>query len=418
MVIRTALLGALLSAFGSSAPAFGAGARGLSSAGERTREAAPVALLAGRVLTMDDADTIHQPGMVWMVRGTITYVGLPREVPEGFLLVEREDAWAIPGMIDLHSHIQTGGWGDINDMCRTVNPELRASAGFVPGNRLLRRACATGVTTLFGIPGSGTNLSGFGILYKTKPDARYRDTVIADPGGMKVAQDSNPERRAGSFAFGNNRASMSWALADVVHRARAAARSARKDPALENLVRVLRGELPVLIHTAGGDGVGNTVHMWSHEFHTRCFVSHGSFDGWKVAEAVGALGVPVNHGPRTIDFFSSRNGKVNGTAALYASQVPNFSLNTDAGVIPQEELFLQGAMGARYGGDPYDMLRAVTIHPARTFGIDDRVGSLETGKDADVVLYSGDPLDPRSHVEQVWIDGELQYARERDGQWF
>lgn len=413
MVRRTAYLVALLGAL--SALAEGGG---MTSAAERARDPGRVALSVGRVLTMDGADTIHQPGMIWMEGGALTYVGPPRDVPDGYTLVEWPQAWAIPGMIDLHSHVHTGGWGDINDMCRTVNPELRSGAAFVPGNRLLRRACATGVTTLFGIPGSGTNLSGFGILYKTKPEARYREAVVADPGGMKVAQDSNPERRAGNFAFGNNRASMSWALADVVRRARAAARRERKDPALENLVRVLDRELPVLIHTAGGDGVGNTVHMWSQMFHTRCFVSHGSFDGWKVAEVVGRLGVPVNHGPRTTDFFSSRNGRINGTAAEYAAKVPDFSLNTDAGVIPQEELFLQGAMGARYGGDAYQMLRALTIHPARTFGIDDRVGSLEPGKDADVVLYGGDPLDPRSRVEQVWIDGELQYARERDGQWF
>ncbi len=416
MVRGTWLFAALVAAGLAVLPA--SAGPGVSRASERARRSQPTALLVGRVLTMDAADTIHQPGMVWMEGGVLTYVGPPREVPAGHALVERPDTWAIPGMIDLHSHVHTGGWGDINDMCRSVNPELRSGAAFVPGNRLLRRACATGVTTLFGIPGSGTNLSGFGILYKTKPEASYHEAVVADPGGMKVAQDSNPERRAGNFAFGNNRASMSWTLADVVRRARAAAGRARKDPALENLARVLARELPVLIHTAGGDGVGNTVHMWSQEFHTRCFVSHGSFDGWKVAEAVGRLGIPVNHGPRTIDYYSSRNGRFNGTAAEYAAKVPNFSLNTDAGVIPQEELFLQGAMGARYGGDAYDMLRALTIHPARTFGIDDRVGSLETGKDADVVLYSGDPLDPRSHVEQVWIDGELQYERERDGQWF
>jgi imidazolonepropionase-like amidohydrolase len=75
-------------------------------------------------------------------------------------------------------------------------------------------------------------------------------------------------------------------------------------------------------------------------------------------------------------------------------------------------------MSARYGADGYHMLRATTIHPARAFGIDDRVGSLEVGKDADIVIRSGDPLDPRSRVEIVLIDGEVQYDRRHDGQWF
>ena len=86
--------------------------------------------------------------------------------------------------------------------------------------------------------------------------------------------------------------------------------------------------------------------------------------------------------------------------------------------MPQEELFLQGAMSARLGADSYTMLRAMTIHPARSFGIDKRVGSLEPGKDADIVLRAGSPLDPRAQVELVLIDGQIQYDRKRDGQWF
>jgi imidazolonepropionase-like amidohydrolase len=86
--------------------------------------------------------------------------------------------------------------------------------------------------------------------------------------------------------------------------------------------------------------------------------------------------------------------------------------------MPQEELFLQGAVSARLGADPYQMLRACTIQPAKAFGIADRVGSLEPGKDADIVIRNGQPLDPRSRVELVLIDGSVQYDRLRDGQWF
>lgn len=374
------------------------------------------AILAGKVLTLNDRDDVFAPGMVWIQDGKLTYVGPPREVPAGWVHVDYPSGWMAPGQVDLHTHIHTGGWGDINDMVKSVNPELRTSPTFRPANALVKRACASGVTTLFGIPGSGTNISGFGILYKAKTVARYDEAILADPGGMKVAQDSNPQRVAGNFMLGNSRAGMGYVLEDVQDKA--LAHTAASHPGLADLHRVMRGELPVLIHTAGGAGVANSARMWKLRNETRCVISHGSFNGWMVAEAIAEMGVPVNHGPRTIDWHTSRNGRINGSAAVYSRTVPLFSLNTDSGVIPQEEFFLQGAMSARYGGDPYSMLRALTIHPAKAFGIDDRVGSLEIGKDADVVVHTGDPLDPRTHVQCVWIDGAVQYDRKPGSQWF
>jgi len=378
-----------------------------------------LAIRCGKVLSVNDADEIFSPGLILVEKGKITYVGKPREYPASVPTVEHPDGWAVPGYIDLHTHIHTGGWGDINDMCRNVNPELRAAAGMRPDNRLMQVACAGGVTTLFGISGSGTNISGFGLLYKTKTSRSFDEAVLANPGGMKVAQDSNPGRLAGNHAFGRSRAGMGWALEDVCNRALAAVRQDRFDPSLEDLKKVMTRELPVLIHTAGSEGVINTARMWKNLYDTRCVVSHGSFDGWKAAPALAEWGMPVNHGPRTMDFYSSRNGRINGSGAEYvAAGVPTFSLNTDSSVMPQEELFLQGSMSARLGADSYQMLRALTIHPAKTFSIDDRIGSLEPGKDADIVVYSGDPIDPRSAVLNVWIEGTNEYKREAGNQRF
>ena len=375
------------------------------------------ALLVQKILTMDGEDHIFAPGMILMRGGSIEYVGPPVDVPDGYELIERPDAWAHPGMVDLHTHIHGGAWGDINDMVRAVNPELRSSPVLVPGNRMLHLACASGVTTLFGIPGSGTNIGGFGILYKSKVRAGYDVAVIAETGGMKVAQDSNPQRRSGDF--GATRAGMGWVLEDVNDRAVAALESDRFDLALENLKRIHSGELPVLIHTAGSDGVVNTARMWRQTYKTRSILSHGSWDGYLAAPALAEIGIPVNHGPRTTDVYTTRNGRWNASSAAFVDAgVPLFSLNTDSPVIPEEEFFVQGAMSARWGADGYTMLRALTIHPAQAFGIEDRVGSLEPGKDADIVLRSGDPLDPRSPVDLVLIDGTVEYDRESDGQWF
>jgi len=373
-----------------------------------------IVVAVGKVVSCDDENHVYSPGMVICEAGRIAYVGPPIET-RGIEQRSFEDSWAVPGFVDLHTHIHGRG---INDMVQAVNPELRAGPTVdIPANRRVRVGMAAGTTTLFGIPGSGTNMGGFGVLYKSKPHVGYEEMVVRDPGGLKVAQDSNPQRRNASD-FGVSRAGQGWNLADVNDRAVSALERDVFDPALEWLKQVHSGELPVLIHTASAEGVVNTARMWRETYETRSILSHGSFDGWKSAPAVAEYGIPVNHGPRTIDFYSSRNGRINGSAAIYDRAGDNFSLNTDSGVVAEEEFSLQGAMGARYDGDTYRMLRALTIHPARAFGIDDRVGSLEEDKDPDVVVWTGDPLDPRSCVELVIIDGEVTYDREVDGQWW
>jgi imidazolonepropionase-like amidohydrolase len=378
-----------------------------------------IAVRGAKLLTMDAEGRVFDPGMVVVRAGRIEYAGAPVELPPEFPVRDVPGGWIWPGMVDLHSHVHSGGsFGDLNDMVVPTNPELRSRPTVRPSNPEVRVACAAGVTTLFGIPGSGTSMSGFGVLYKTKTDADYEDVVLRDPGGLKVAQNFNPQRGGGDL--GASWAGLGWLLEKLGDEAAEGAREGREDPSLENLMSVFRGELPVLIHCASAEGVADTVRMWKGRWNTNCVVSHGSWDGYLAGPYAARMGVPVNHGPRTMNLLAMRReDRVVGTAAEYVDAgVPLFSLNTDAPVMPQEELFLQASMSARLGADPYAMLEAVTTNPARSFMIGDRVGSLEPGKDGDVVVSTGDPLDPRTHVELVLIDGQVQYSRERDGQWF
>lgn len=379
-----------------------------------------MALVVGKLLTLDESDKIFNPGLILMRGGKLEYVGELREVPEGFEVLNCEELWAWPGLVDLHSHIHGSG-RDLNDMVKPLNPELCASSAFDPFEERIEVATAAGVTTLFGIPGSGTSISGFGLVYKTKrSEPSYVNMVVRDPGGMKVAQNFNPQRGAGDV--GRTWCGLAFNLEHLNDRVSRLASDdeAELDWQLENLARVHRGELPVLIHCASAEGVAAVVRMWKVRYGTDCVVSHGSWDGWMAAGFAAKHGVPVNHGPRTANMLSARReDRVVGGAAEYtAAGVPLFSLNTDAPVIPQEQLFLQGSMSARLGADAYHMLRAVTTNPAQSFQLADRVGSLESGKDADVVLSTGDPLDPRSRVEFVFIDGQLEYSRADDGQIF
>ncbi len=375
------------------------------------------ALRCDKILTLDDADHIYDNGLI-LVRGSkIAYVGPDRAIPDGYKVLPNTAGVVTPGFVELHSHIHTGSFTDINDMILPVNPEFHAAAGMKPSNPLIKIACSGGVTTLYGIPGSGTSMSGFGMLYKSKTDATYDEAVVKTVAGMKVAQSYNPERGAGDF--GQTRAGLSWILEDISAKAIEANHEGRTDRALENLQKVHARELPVLIHCAGSDGFTAAAKMWKEKYNTRCILSHGCFDAHATAEYIASTGVPINAGPREMDYFSTRDGAITGIVADYErAGVKNISLCTDSPVMPQEELFLQGAVSARLGADPYQMLRGLTIQPARAFGIDDRVGSLEPGKDADIVIRNGEPLDPRSRVELVLIDGRVQYDRTRDGQWF
>jgi imidazolonepropionase-like amidohydrolase len=378
------------------------------------------ALACEKILTCDAEDRVWNTGLVLVRNGKIEYVGKPIAIPAGFEPIDIEGAWAAPGFVDLHAHVVGPGFdtNDINDMVLPINADLSTRPSIIPANEFLRTATAGGVTTLFLIPGSGTSIGGFGVLFKSKTDAGYEECVLRDPGGMKSAYNYNPQRGGGDL--GSTWSGLTYLTRDVNDRAVAALEAGEEDWQLANLERVHAGELPVLIHCASGEGVAGVVRVWKKEYGTHCILSHGDWDGFKAAAFVAENDVPVNHGPRTMEYSRFwRTGRVVGTAQEFvAAGVPLFSLNTDSPVVPQEELFLQGAMSARLGADSYHMLRALTTNPAQSIRASERVGSLEVGKDADIVLSTGDPLDPRSCVELVLIDGQIQYSRREDGQWF
>jgi imidazolonepropionase-like amidohydrolase len=374
-----------------------------------------LALVVGKLLTLDGSDRVFDPGLV-LVRGDkLAYAGALVEVPAGYARLDAPELWAHPGFVDLHTHIHCTGWDDLNDMVKPLNPELRARPAIDPTEPQLARARAAGVTTLFGIPGSGSSASGFGTLYKPERDATYEEIVLRDPGGLKIAQNFNPQRGAGDV--GSTWCGLAFNLEYLNDRAAQLARDGREDWELANLLRVHRGELPVLIHCASAEGVADAIRMWKLRYGADAVVSHGCWDGWHAARFAAETGTPVNVGPRTENLLAMRReDRFVGIAAEYvAAGTPLVSLNTDSPVVPEEELFLQGTMSARLGAAPYTMLRALTANPALSFQIGARVGSLEAGKDADLVLTSGDPLDPRSRIELVLIDGRVQYSRATDG---
>ncbi|MCB9870044.1 MAG: amidohydrolase family protein [Planctomycetes bacterium] len=372
------------------------------------------AVRAARFFTMA-GDPVRN-GVMLLEKGKIVAIGADVAVPEGAEVLDFGAATVTPGFVDLHHHV-SGSMGDINDMVHPTNPELRTLDVVRPSEKMIRIACAGGVTTTLFIPGSGTNLSGFGVLLKMHAGRKLVDMVIRELGAMKVAQGYNPERRVGDL--GNSRMGSHQLLTETLMRGKryAAAWRAfrdgkgpkpRKEPDLEQLRRVFDLEVPVIIHTAGARDCVATARMFQDVFQVRMVLSHGTFDGHWAASALAARHTPVNLGPRMYDF--TKDGRFQGIAeGYYRVGCTDLSINTDAPVIPAEQLQLQAAMAVRLGLPWRAALEALTIVPARQIGIADRVGSLEKGKDADFFVCAGDPLDPRHPPQQVFIDGRLVY---------
>ena len=385
-----------------------------------------LALYAGKVLTMADDQPVIDRGVLLVRDGKIDAIGSrdDLEVPADFAVIDLGEQWLLPGLIDLHCHI-AGSMQDINGAVYQANPGLRVETAIVPDNEYLRRAVAAGVTTVLFIPGSATTIGGQSVLLKTYGE-HYEDLRLRAPAGMKLAQADNPKR----WGWGMGRLTLNWHIRHVLQRGLAAAREAERsgepiDPQWEIFASLADGTNQIAAHTQQYQVVYSTLRIVKQELGLDVFVDHGTMDGFHAAGLAQELGVPAILGPRSVSRKNNarridHDGKTVGVAAAWQERGhTTIGFNTDAPVVAQEQLPLQAAMGARYGFDDSAMqtLRGLTIVPARTVQIDDRVGSLEVGKDADLIVVAGHPIDPRNRVEQVFVEGRLVYDAE-EGQRF
>jgi len=375
------------------------------------------------VCELEGRQTIDQ-AVILIRDGRIEAVEAQAElsVPEGYATFEGNSSWLMPGMIDLHSHV--GGPRGYNDMVFQVNPGLRVSATARAGNPNLERPIAAGITTILYIPGSGTNIGGQGILMKTHA-APFEEVLVRNPGSLKVAQGDNPKR----WGYRMNRALMNHHIRYSLRQGKAYAERweafergetevAPKRHINLDIYRDLNSRvIGISTHTQYYQVVLASLRILRMEFGFSVFIDHGSFDSWLLGDVARRIGVPAILGPREVMWPTNpyrfpQDGRVEGSAwGFQRKGVEMIGFNTDAPVVPQEELPLQSAMGVRYGMDNSAMaaVRGMTIVPAVVCGQGDELGSLEAGKRADLVLLDGDPSDPRTSVQFVWVGGELAY---------
>jgi imidazolonepropionase-like amidohydrolase len=404
------------------------------------RVASPAYAFKARKLLPIEGDPIDD-GIVLTKDGKIVAIGKASEtaIPAGFEVVDLGDTWCVPGLVEVHCHI-AGKSSDINDMVHQTNPEMRTLDLVTMDHEQMKDALAGGVTTVNYIPGSGTNMGGFGTLTKTWGHSP-QEALVRFPGCLKIAQAGNPERHSGDL--GMTPMGMNQGLRFTLERGRAyyqawedfdAGKGPKPElaPGLEYLRGLFRHEYPVCVHTQIYQVVLQTIRQLRHEFGLWAVIVHGEFDAYRLSEFAADSGVPVASGPREYHFDSGRGwGAHTDRPSSFAGLavrwyeggqygfrkkqrglgVDGIGVNTDSPVVPQHELSLQCAMAVRLGLPDTVGIRALTINPARFMGVDHRVGSLVVGKDADLGFWSGDPIDPRSYVEATVVNGNLAYRR-------
>jgi imidazolonepropionase-like amidohydrolase len=393
------------------------------------------AIKAGKILTMTPGEEfvvgkgVINNGIILISNEKIDALGPASSIriPEGYTVIDASDRWVTPGIVEAHTHmgiLEGGG----NDMVTPINPELQIADGLNYEEISFEKALTGGVTTAHIIPGSGTNFAGFGVIIKLDLSDPEK-IILREYGAMKMTQAFNPERRAGDL--GATRMGMSWYMRQILKQAkeytdawRSYEQGERKEKPklkleLEKIRKAFNGEIPTIVHTYSGWGVMQTIRMFGDENSLKVIPTHTAYGGYAVgAEAAKREGVFINIGPRLVEFsrpFS--DGRFHGMGAEYAKEgVKELSINTDSvgwssWIAPQEELSFQASMSAHFGLDDRKALKGITINSARALGIDDRVGSLEVGKDADIVIKKGSLLDHTSPVDLVLINGRIVYQQ-------
>ena len=368
-------------------------------------------------------DAVHRDAYkadILLADGKIAAIGSGLTAPADAAVFDADGLEVYPGFVDAHTHIGLDGYGigyegcDYNEMNDIWTPQLRAIDGINPRDPSLGDARRAGVTCVCTGPGSANVLGGTFLAMKTVGD-RVDNMVVRDPVAMKCAFGENPKRcyrdkcdstRMSTAAFLRGALMQ---VRDYGARKQAANGDVTKMPAynqkLEALLPVLAREIPLKAHAHQANDIFTALRI-AREFNLRLTLEHVTEGHLIVDELAKEKDVPMAVGPSLT--FASKfelQNKSWATPGVLAKAGCHVSIITDNSVIPQQYLPLCAGMAIKAGMDPFDALKAITLNPAEHIGVADRVGSLEVGKDADVVITAGSPFEVMTPVKAVFIDG-------------
>jgi len=361
-------------------------------------------------------------GVLIVQNGEIRAVGdADTDIPENANVHDVSGKVLMPGLVDTHSHV---GEGDGGDYSSALHPDVRIMDTIDPRSKTFRKVVSGGITSVNIMPGSGLLMSGQTVYVKPKPaDTIEEMLIVVDEeagiyGGLKMANGTNPLRENGSPGTRAKSAAMVRELFIKAQEYQKKIEEADGDPEkmperdlqMETLVEVLEGKRIVHNHTHRHDDILTAIRL-AEEFGYRLVLQHVS-EAHKVADEIAESGADAS-----IIAIDSPGGKleainlINTNGRELERAGVNVAFHTDDPIVDSRFFLRSATLGVRNGMSREAALEAVTIAGARMMDIDDRVGSLEIGKDADFIILSGDPFSVYTHVEQTWIEGEKVYDR-------
>ncbi len=378
------------------------------------------AIVGGTVHTQTEMGTVAG-GTVLVEDGEITAVGEGLEIPDGATIVEAGGEVVTPGLIDAHSHAGVSEWGepedaDFNELSDPVTPHVNVLDGFHPGDEELDHALAGGVTSVSARMGSGNVIGG--IICSVKTHGKIADEMLIREDGMKAAFGENPKRVHGKerdrepCTRPGVAATLRQALMDAEdylarrEYASEAGEPFERDLGMENLARVIEGDLPLRVHAHRADDIV-TVFRIAEEFGIEGLSIEHATEGHLIAEEFAEREVPAVVGP---SLYSGAKYELSNitfeTAGILHEAGVQVAIQTDAPILPQEYLNVCVGLAVREGLPEEAALATVTRNPAEILGIADRVGTLEPGTDADLVVWNDEPFTLSAKPEHVFVDGK------------
>jgi imidazolonepropionase-like amidohydrolase len=389
-----------------------------------------LAIVNGKVYTITNG--VIEDGVVLIEDGKIKAVGKDIEIPEGAEIIDAKGKIVTPGLIDAHSHLAVFGepsvWAnnDGNEMSDPVTAQVRGMDSLNPQDPAIQDVVAGGVTCVYTGPGSANIIGGTGFAMKLR-GRTAEEMIIPGTEGMKMAFGENPKRVYGEMQkkYPTTRMANAAVLREALVKAknymdkcdRAAEKAANgeqvappdRDLKLEALAKVLKREMKARIHAHRADDIMTAIRVLE-EFNVDYVIEHCT-EGFMIADILAAKKVRATVGP----LLMSR-----GKMEIINTTLKNPGILAKAGVKVAIQcdtsgntkwLALHAGLAVREGMCPQEALKAITINPAEILGLDDRLGSLEPGKDADVVIWSGHPFSTVTVAEKVFIDGKMVHER-------
>ena len=406
--------GVLAAIHGALAVVVGGLAPGVAAVEVRAQEA-PVALVGARIHTA--AGPAIENGTIVFADGVITAVGADVAPPAGAEVVDVSGMVIMPGMLDNHSHIGADS-RDLNEFPVRFGPQHRIRDVLSPDDAFWYGAVKGGVTTVITGPGSGEVSSGQAIVIKTWGES-IDERVVKERGGLKIAMgrkrpDQSPTTSMAVTALLRAKfieAQEYQAKRDAWEEGGQEGPAPPRDLAMEAVVRVLTGEDRIRSHVHQAHDILAIIRL-SQEFDFGLTIHH-STEAYKVADDIAEAGIDVVGLPLFTRVALA--DEVMATGTVMNEKGVCFAFHTDDPVVGSKWQRGNAGLGIRYGMTEQDALEAVTINPAAIAGVEDRVGSLEVGKDADIVVLNGTWYEVSTLVTRVYVDGMVAYDREGEG---